>query len=140
MREEYSESRGTSGPGQTMEELFASIGSDVRSILEKALCGGEISVDEGIALFDTRGRELEALLVAADRMRKRKVGDFVSFVIVRNINFTNVCYTGCRFCAFAKRKDDPEAEFLSFAEIKRRTQEAWGSRRHGGMCPGWPPS
>ena len=125
MREEYSESRGTSGPGQTMEELFASIGSDVRSILEKALCGGEISVDEGIALFDTRGRELEALLVAADRMRKRKVGDFVSFVIVRNINFTNVCYTGCRFCAFAKRKDDPEAEFLSFAEIKRRTQEAW---------------
>ena len=125
MREEYSESRGTCGPGQTMEELFASIGSDVRSILEKALCGGEISVDEGIALFDTRGRELEALLVAADRMRKRKVGDFVSFVIVRNINFTNVCYTGCRFCAFAKRKDDPEAEFLSFAEIKRRTQEAW---------------
>ena len=105
--------------------LLPTIDPEVRRILEKVLSGGEVSVEEGVTLFAARGRELEALLCTADRIRHEKVGDRVSFVVVRNINFTNICYTGCRFCAFAKRKDDPEAEFLSFDEIARRTQEAW---------------
>lgn len=110
---------------ESLRKLLPSIDPEVRRILEKALRGGEVSVGEGITLFAARGRELEALLRTADRIRHEKVGDRVSFVVARNINFTNICYTGCRFCAFAKRKDDPEAEFLSFEEIARRTQEAW---------------
>lgn len=105
--------------------LLPTIDPEVRRILEKALSRGEVSVEEGVTLFAARGRELEALLRTADRIRRERVGNRVSFVVVRNINFTNICYTGCRFCAFAKRKDDPEAEFLSFDEIARRTQEAW---------------
>ena len=110
---------------EPLRELLTTIDHEVRRILEKALGGGEVSVEEGVTLFSAEGRELGGLLRTADRIRREKVGDRVSFVVVRNINFTNICYTGCRFCAFAKKKDDPEAEFLSFDEIARRTQEAW---------------
>ncbi len=58
-------------------------------------------------------------------MRRRANGDRVSFVVNRNINFTNICYMGCRFCGFAKRSEDEGAEFLSLGQVVARAQEAW---------------
>jgi 7,8-didemethyl-8-hydroxy-5-deazariboflavin synthase CofH subunit len=95
-------------------------------ILDRALDGREVTAEEGESLFHTEGDDLSALLAAADRVRRERVGDDVSFVVNRNINFTNICYMGCKFCNFAKRRDDPEAEVLSLEEIQRRTLEAHG--------------
>ncbi|MFC6669890.1 5-amino-6-(D-ribitylamino)uracil--L-tyrosine 4-hydroxyphenyl transferase CofH [Marinobacterium aestuariivivens] len=89
------------------------------------LAGQELSQADAIMLFGVEGEELDALTATADRLRRERVGDTATFVITRNINYTNVCYMGCRFCNFAKRKDDPEAEFFDLDEIVRRAQEAW---------------
>ena len=105
--------------------LLSRIDPTVSRILDKALNDVEVTPEEGLILFRTEGRELQALLLAADELRRAKVGERVTFVVVRNINFTNICYTGCRFCAFAVRRDDPKAEFLSLEEIARRAEEAW---------------
>ena len=108
-----------------LEQHLNRCGISIARILEKALAGREISRAEGVRLFQVKGKELAALLTAADELRRREVGETVTFVVVRNINFTNICYTGCRFCAFAKRSDDPEAEFLPLEEIADRAEEAW---------------
>lgn len=98
---------------------------DIARILDKSLSGREISPAEALQLFRTEGPDLRAVLKSADAVREARAGDTVTFVIVRNINFTNICYTGCSFCGFAKRKDDPEAELLSMEEIADRAEEAW---------------
>ena len=97
----------------------------VERILGKALDGAEIEPDEALKLFHTQGHELEALRRTADEIRQQISGDEISFVIVRNINFTNICYAGCRFCAFAKPRDDPEAQFMSLEEVAERADQAW---------------
>jgi FO synthase len=78
-----------------------------------------------LALLDADGPELEALAALADAVRRDAVGDEVTFVVDRNINFTNVCYTGCRFCAFAQRRSDADAYTLSLAQVGDRAEEAW---------------
>ncbi len=109
-----------------LEGLLARCRPPIARILERALEDEkEITREEGVRLFQTEATELPALLAAADELRRRQTGETVTFVVVRNINFTNICYTGCRFCAFAKRRDDPEAEFLSLEEIAARAEEAW---------------
>jgi FO synthase len=84
-----------------------------------------ISRSEALTLFAADGPELELLVKAADEKRAELVGDDVTYVVNRNINFTNVCYTGCRFCAFAQRKTDADSYLLSIDEIKSRVNEAW---------------
>jgi FO synthase len=84
-----------------------------------------ISRSEALTLFDADGPELELLVKAADEKRAELVGDDVTYIVNRNINFTNVCYTGCRFCAFAQRKTDADSYLLSIDEIKSRVNEAW---------------
>ena len=106
-------------------KLLSDIDPAVSRILDRALADVEITPAEGLTLFRAQGRELQALLLAADAIRQAKVGEQVTFVVVRNINFTNICYTGCRFCAFGKHRDDPEAEFLSLEEVATRAEEAW---------------
>ena len=71
------------------------------------------------------GPELDALCALADDLRRDAVGDEVTYVVNRNINFTNVCYVGCRFCAFAQRRTDADAYTLSLDEIGARAREAW---------------
>jgi FO synthase len=78
-----------------------------------------------VALMSCDGAALEALVSIADDVRRAVVGDDVTFVVNRNINFTNVCYTGCRFCAFAQRRTDADAYTLSLAEVGDRVDEAW---------------
>ena len=97
----------------------------VRTILDKALAGVEISQSEGACLFAAQGADLPAIYQVADILRQRANGDKVSFVVNRNINFTNVCYMGCRFCGFAKRSDEEGAEWLELEQIVARAQEAW---------------
>ena len=84
-----------------------------------------ISRSEALTLFAADDSELELLVKAADEKRAELVGDDVTYIVNRNINFTNVCYTGCRFCAFAQRKTDADSYLLSIDEIKSRVNEAW---------------
>src|SRR5437660_9789410 len=98
---------------------------DVRRILDGALAGGEVSVADGHLLARAAGRDLLALGVTADELRRRQVGDTVTFVVNRNINFTNVCIKHCTFCAFSRDHRQEEGYFLPTDEIVRRAREAW---------------
>jgi FO synthase len=82
------------------------------------------SDDEYLALATADGTALEAVTALADALRREVVGDDVTFVVNRNINFTNICYTGCRFCAFAQRKGDADAFSLSTSEVAERAHHA----------------
>jgi FO synthase len=84
--------------------------------------------DAAVALMSAAGDDLRELCRTADDLRRDVVGDDVTFVVNRNINFTNVCYTGCRFCAFAQRESDADAYTLSTAEV---VQRAVAARRAG---------
>ncbi len=84
-----------------------------------------LSDADALALLDADGPELEALAALADSLRREAAGDDVTYVVDRNINFTNVCYTGCRFCAFAQRRTDADAYTLSLAQVADRAEEAW---------------
>ncbi|MEK7444835.1 MAG: 5-amino-6-(D-ribitylamino)uracil--L-tyrosine 4-hydroxyphenyl transferase CofH, partial [candidate division NC10 bacterium] len=97
----------------------------VRRILDRALDGTELSVAEGIRLTAVTGRELHALSLVADEMRRRQVGDVVTYVVNRNINFTNVCIKHCTFCAFSRDHREEEGYFLPMDEVVRRAIEAW---------------
>jgi FO synthase len=102
------------------------IGREVAGILRRAETGTPPTPDETRVLLTTEGAELEALCQTADAVRAERVGDQVTYVVNRNINFTNICYTGCRFCAFAQRRDDPDAYELSLSQVADRAEEAWG--------------
>ena len=78
-----------------------------------------------LALFEADGEALDELCRIADRVRADTVGDDVTYVVNRNINFTNVCYVGCRFCAFAQRERDPDAYRLSLEQVADRAAQAW---------------
>jgi FO synthase len=102
-----------------------------------------ISDSEALALLDSGGEELEALTALADALRQEVAGDDITYVVNRNINFTNVCYTGCRFCAFAQRRTDADAYTLSLGQIGDRAQEAWDAGAtevcmQGGIHPDLP--
>lgn len=98
---------------------------EIRTILEKSLGGGEVSEAEGRALFAAGSRDIPAISAVANELRRRANGDKVSFVVNRNINFTNICYMGCKFCGFAKRKEDAGAEWLDTDQVVARAKEAW---------------
>ncbi len=98
---------------------------EVRAILARALDGAELSLAEGARLSRTEGRELQALTLVADELRRRQVGDTVTYVVNRNINFTNVCIKHCTFCAFSRDHREEEGYFLPLEEVVRRAQEAW---------------
>jgi FO synthase len=86
---------------------------------------GTLTRDQALALLLADGPELETVVGLADDVRRDTVGDDVTYVVNRNINFTNVCYTGCRFCAFAQRRTDADAYSLSLEEVADRAREAW---------------
>ncbi|TDW88496.1 bifunctional FO biosynthesis protein CofGH [Kribbella sp. VKM Ac-2566] len=84
-----------------------------------------LSDAQALTLMTATGPALDQLAHLADELRKATVGDDVTYVVNRNINFTNVCYTGCRFCAFAQRRTDADAYSLSMDEVGQRAEEAW---------------
>jgi len=97
----------------------------VRRILGRLLDGAELSVADGIALAGAQGRDVHAVTLVADEMRRQQVGDVVTFVVNRNINFTNVCIKHCTFCAFSRDHREEEGYFLPVDEVVRRAREAW---------------
>jgi FO synthase len=111
------------GPGAS-KTAHSRLDGDVKTALRKAVRHRPINDSEALALFGAEGAELEALRRVADDLREEAVGDLVTYVINRNINFTNVCYVGCRFCAFAQREVDPESYTLTLEEVSDRAEEA----------------
>jgi len=91
-----------------LERLFSDVSPDVARILDAALDGRELGTADAAVLLRAEGTDLYALMRAADVARREDTGDDVSFVINRNINFTNVCYVGCSFCGFSRHKDDED--------------------------------
>lgn len=122
-------------------KLLSGISSKTSRIIDKAYNGEEISIEEGEYLFLLNDpKELSALCLAADEIRKEDVGDVVTYVVNRNINFTNICYTWCGFCNFMAPEGDERAYFLSMDEIADKTVEAWENGAtevcmQGGMHP-----
>ncbi len=108
-----------------LESLVAQLNPPVARILEAALAGKDISVADAVILFETTGLEFSALGMVADELRRRTVGDLATYVVNRNINFTNVCIKRCGFCAFSRDFREEEGYFLPVNEIIRRAKEAW---------------
>jgi len=99
--------------------------SEIREILHAAASGEELTFEQGLILATAEGSALKALVVFADQLRRETVGDAITYVVNRNINFTNVCFVGCSFCGFGRGPGAPDAYSLSFGEIVRRAREAW---------------
>jgi FO synthase len=117
--------------------------TEIRDALIKAEARRELDDDDALALFRAEGPALEALCRVADDLRRETVGDDVTYVVNRNINFTNVCYVGCRFCAFAQREVDAESYTLTLQEVADKAAEAvtWGATEvcmQGGIHPDLP--
>ena len=108
----------------TFNSLIHSVNPEIGSILSRALDGHDISISDGVKLFDCTGLEMNLLVAVADELRRRTVGDVVTYVVNRNINFTNVCIKRCGFCAFSRGYREDEAYFLPISEVVRRAKEA----------------
>ena len=108
----------------TIEALLRNAEPAVVDILNKALSDKEISVKEGLELYKTSGLEFHLVGLVANEIRKKRVGDTVTYVVNRNINFTNVCIKQCGFCAFSRDFREEEGYFLPTEEIVRRAKEA----------------
>ncbi|WP_372516180.1 bifunctional FO biosynthesis protein CofGH [Streptantibioticus silvisoli] len=118
------------GDWEALREQAASapdrIEADVRAALATAADDPTRLTDaEALALLHAEGPALDALCGIADDVRCAAVGDEVTYIVTRNINFTNVCYTGCRFCAFAQRRTDADAYTLSLTQVADRAAQAW---------------
>ena len=107
-----------------IESLLKHADPVVGSALDRALSNKDISVDDAVELFDCNGLEMNLLVLVADELRRKSVGNTVTYVINRNINFTNVCIKQCGFCAFSRDFREDEGYFLPIEEILRRAKEA----------------
>ena len=111
-----------------VENLGAIIGGirpETAAVLNRALSGEDITSEEAVVLFGAEGQEYNAMVMTADELRRRTIGDIVTYVVNRNINFTNVCIKRCGFCAFSRDFRQEEGYLLPVEEIIRRAKEAW---------------
>src|SRR5260370_1115190 len=120
-------------PALTWDQIAPQASVAIRSALERTLetqDGACLTDEERYALANCDGAncndaDLLALLVAADTLRRDLVGNIVSYVVNRNINFTNICFVGCKFCAFSRGPREADTYFHSLEEMGRRAKEAW---------------
>ncbi|MCI0864670.1 MAG: hypothetical protein J4N69_10565, partial [Chloroflexi bacterium] len=82
---------GDQRPAEDLETVVRALNPETAAVLDRALCGKDITSEEAVVLFGTVGQEYNALVMTADELRRRTVGDIVTYVVNRNINFTNVC-------------------------------------------------
>ena len=108
----------------TLDSLLKGIDPVISSTLDRALSDKEISEDQAVELFDSNGTEMNVIVLVANELRRRTVGNNVTYVINRNINFTNVCIKRCGFCAFSRDFREEEGYFLPIEEIVKRAKEA----------------
>ena len=117
--------RSESAPPETLEKALSGCVPAARNSLETVLRGEELSFEQGLNLATAEGPELQALVTVADYLRRETIGETITYVVNRNINFTNVCFVGCSFCGFGRGPQAADAFSLSFEEVVRRAQEAW---------------
>jgi len=114
---------------RSLAQLLTAATPATARLLDGALSGSEIAADEGEQLLGVEGDDLIALVRAADTARASDVGDDVTYVVNRNINYTNLCTYKCTFCAFSKGRTHEDLRgapyVLDMAEVSRRTEEAW---------------
>ncbi|MGO9349067.1 MAG: radical SAM protein, partial [Terriglobales bacterium] len=144
-------------PALTWDQIAPQASVAIRSALERVLetqDGACLTDEERYALANCDGAncdapdrndaDLLALLVAADTLRRDLVGNIVSYVVNRNINFTNICFVGCKFCAFSRGPRQADSYFHSLEDMARKSTEAWelGATEvciQGGLPHGLPP-
>jgi FO synthase len=100
----------------------------LRCSLERVLetqTGADLSLEESYALGNAEGDDLLGLLVAANMLRAELAGNIVTYVVNRNMNFTNICFVGCKFCAFSRGSREADAYFHSLDDMARKAVEAW---------------
>ena len=108
-----------------LDYLLKKVDPIIADALDRALDGKDISTEHAVELLDSNGIEMNLLILVADELRRQAVGDTVTYVINRNINFSNVCIKRCGFCAFSRDYSTDEGYFLPIEEIVRRAKEAW---------------
>ena len=107
-----------------LDSLFRTADPVISNILDRALSEKEISAKEGLELYNSDGMSFHLVGLVADELRRRRVGNIVTYVVNRNINFTNECIKQCGFCAFSRDFREEEGYFLPTEEIVRRAKEA----------------
>lgn len=107
-----------------LETCLHDVSPGIRKVLERSLDGRELSIEDGVSLSGAKGIDLLALCLVADELRRHQVGDRVTYVVNRNINFTNVCIKNCKFCAFARTVRSEQGYFLPHEEVARRVTQA----------------
>jgi FO synthase len=96
----------------------------IAKLLDKALNGGELGFDDGVTLGNVQGDDLLATVKVADELRRRTMGEAITYVVNRNLNFTNVCFVGCGFCGFSRGPRAKDAYFHSTATLVAKSQDA----------------
>jgi 7,8-didemethyl-8-hydroxy-5-deazariboflavin synthase CofH subunit len=115
-------------PSLEWSEIAPRVSPGLRSPIEKVLetqHGADLSLQECYALAGAEGDDLLGLLAAANLLRAELVGNIVTYVVNRNINFTNICFIGCKFCAFSRGPREADTYFLSLDQVAQKAVEAW---------------
>ena len=134
-------------PALEWPDIAPRISHPARVALEQVMetsDGGALTREQCSLLANADGDDLLGLLVAADALRRELVGNIVTYVVNRNINFTNVCFVGCKFCAFSRGPRESDTYFLSLEQVAQKAREAWkiGATEvciQGGLPHGLPP-
>lgn len=107
-----------------LDQLLGAATPQTVNILERSLARKELSAEDGIHLLGVEGDDLAALIRTADQIRADDVGDEVTYIINRNVNWTNICFVGCQFCAFARHRKDADAYNHSIDDVLAKVQDA----------------
>ena len=115
-------------PSLEWSDIAPRVAPALRASLEKVLetqNGGDLSLEQSYALADSEGDDLLGLLVASNLLRAELAGNIVTYVVNRNINFTNICFVGCKFCAFSRGPREADTYFLTLEQMAQKAIEAW---------------
>jgi len=115
-------------PNLAWSETAPQIEATARRAIERVLetqDGRTLAREAWLRLATAEGDDLLGLLVAADLLRSELAGNIVTYVVNRNINFTNICFVGCKFCAFSRGPREPDTYFLDAGEVAEKAREAW---------------
>ena len=115
-------------PSLEWSDIAPRLSHQSRAALEQVMAtldGGTLTREQCSLLANAEGDDLLGLLVAADALRRELVGNIVTYVVNRNINFTNICFVGCKFCAFSRGPRESDTYFLSLEQLAQKAVEAW---------------